>query len=172
MNHGLDTDEHIYFYEPEFYALGNFSAFAIWCTADGLDRRFDTSEALYHWHKFPDHEGLRAAVLTANSAHDSFKIAENAVLHRRADWDIVKVGVMREILRIKVNQHEYVHRKLLATGKRNLIENSWRDTFWGEGPWRDGQNMLGKLWMEIREELHNNPRSWTKPRTLPRVPLQ
>jgi hypothetical protein len=34
-----------------------------------------------------------------------------------------------------------------------LIENSWRDDFWGWGPNRDGKNQLGKLWMEIRSEL-------------------
>jgi hypothetical protein len=65
----------------------------------------------------------------------------------------VKVDVMRDILRAKVAQHEYVRRKLLATGDRELIEDSWRDDFWGWGPNRDGQNMLGKLWMEVRAEL-------------------
>jgi ribA/ribD-fused uncharacterized protein len=65
----------------------------------------------------------------------------------------VKVDIMRDILRAKADQHEYVRRKLLATGDRELIEDSWRDDFWGWGPNRDGQNMLGKLWMEIRSEL-------------------
>ena len=46
-----------------------------------------------------------------------------------------------------------MRRKLLATGDRTLIENSWRDDFWGWGPNRDGQNMLGRLWMEVRAEL-------------------
>jgi predicted NAD-dependent protein-ADP-ribosyltransferase YbiA (DUF1768 family) len=27
------------------------------------------------------------------------------------------------------------------------------DDFWGWGPNRDGKNMLGRLWMEIRAEL-------------------
>ena len=50
-------------------------------------------------------------------------------------------------------KHWPIRRKLLATGDRELIEDSWRDDFWGWGPNRDGQNMLGKLWMEIRSEL-------------------
>ena len=81
------------------------------------------------------------------------QIAEINRERRRKDWDDVKVGIMREILRAKASQHEYVCRKLLATGERELIEDSWRDDFWGWGPNRDGQNMLGKLWMEIRTEL-------------------
>ncbi|MNT41703.1 Swarming motility protein YbiA [compost metagenome] len=74
-------------------------------------------------------------------------------MHRRPDWDDVKVNTMRSLLRAKANQHEYVRRKLLATGDRILVEDSWRDDFWGWGPNRDGQNMLGKLWMEVRAEL-------------------
>ena len=35
---------------------------------------------------------------------------------RRPDWDVVKVEVMRNILRAKADQHEYVRRKLLITG--------------------------------------------------------
>ena len=62
---------------------------------------------------------------------------------------------MRNILRAKAEQHEYVLRKLLDTGDRRLIENSWRDDFWGWGPNRDGANMLGGLWMEVRAELRS-----------------
>jgi ribA/ribD-fused uncharacterized protein len=158
MNHGLDTDDRVCFYEQEFYPLSNFSAF----TLQWKGHRFDTSEAAYHWEKFQPrgdmHDGDRAVVAErirgAVSAHEAFGIAQGA---RRAfgrpDWDVVKVDIMRDILRAKVEQHEYVRRKLLATGDRELVENSWRDNFWGWGPSRDGLNMLGKLWMEIRAEL-------------------
>ena len=60
---------------------------------------------------------------------------------------------MYRILKAKAEQHEYVRRKLLATGDRELIEDSWRDSFWGWGPNKDGQNMLGKLWMKVRANL-------------------
>lgn len=157
-NHGLDTDEQVFFYERDFYVLSNFSAFRLYW--QGHD--FDTSEHAYHWAKFPMVEPLSGLVQEqavareirrARSAHEAFKIAEDNAFYRRADWDAVKVDIMRDILRAKVAQHEYVRRKLLATGERELIEDSWRDSFWGWGPSRDGQNMLGKLWMEIRAEL-------------------
>src|SRR5690606_24814424 len=96
---------------------------------------------------------IRRAILDAPSAHEAFKIAERNRDKRRSDWDRVKVDIMRDILRAKAEQHEYVRRKLLATGDRELIEDSWRDDFWGWGPNRDGKNMLGRLWMEIRAEL-------------------
>ena len=159
-NHGLDTDTHVFFYEQDFYVLSNFSSF----TLQWRDQRFDTSEAAYHWEKFPslvddpEHEivtrsAIRRAIHKAPSAHEAFKIAERNRDYRRKDWDDVKVGIMREIIRAKTQQHEYVRRKLLATGDRELVENSWRDSFWGWGPDRNGLNQLGKLWMELRHEL-------------------
>jgi ribA/ribD-fused uncharacterized protein len=62
---------------------------------------------------------------------------------------------MYDILWAKQSQHEYVRRKLIQTKGRELVENSWRDDFWGWGPNRDGLNMLGKLWMEVRDELRS-----------------
>lgn len=152
-NYKLDTDNAVYFYENDFYVFSNFSAFRVrWCEID-----FDTSEHVYHWAKFdgfrygkPD---VQMLIRRARSAHEAFKIAEENRMWRRNDWENVKVGIMRNILRAKVEQHEYVRRKLLATGDRELIEDSWRDDFWGWGEKHDGQNMLGKLWMEIRTEI-------------------
>lgn len=145
----LDTENQVFFYEQDFYVLSNFSAFTLqW---DG--KRFDTSEAAYHFEKFPRHPDIRWSIQFAPSAHEAFKIAEKHKDKRRKNWNAIKVGVMRDILFCKAAQHEYVRRKLLATGDRELIENSWRDDFWGWGENRDGKNMLGKLWMEVRAEL-------------------
>jgi len=151
--HGLDTPERVCFYEQDFYVLSNFSGF----TLQWRGLRFDTLEAAYHWEKFPGSKLGRSetarAIRLAPSAHEAFQIAQKFRLFRRDDWDDVKVDIMRQLLRAKVEQHEYVERKLLATGDRELVENSWRDDYWGWGPNRDGQNVLGKLWMEIRSEV-------------------
>jgi ribA/ribD-fused uncharacterized protein len=145
----LDNSEQVFFYEQEFYILSNFSAFCLYWK----DARFDTSEAAYHFEKFPGQNHIQTEIHRAPSAHEAFKIAERHKSERRPDWDAVKVQIMEEILRAKVNQHEYVRRKLLETGGRELIENSWRDDYWGWGADRKGQNQLGKLWMKIRSEL-------------------
>ncbi len=150
--HKHDTETRVFFYEQDFYVLSNFSAFSI----QWMGVRFDTSEAVYQWEKF-NHPLDQAClvqndILHASSAHEAFKIAERYKVFRRPDWDARKVEIMRDILFAKAEQHEYVHRKLLATGDRELIEDSWRDDFWGWGANRDGRNMLGKLWMEVRTE--------------------
>lgn len=150
MNHKLDTDTQVFFYEQDFYVLSNFSAFnvLIW----GIN--FQTSEHAYHWAKFRDTApDIAFTIRVAPSAHEAFKLAEKHKGLRRKDWDDVKLEVMREVLRAKVTQHEYVRRKLIATGSRELVEDSWRDDVWGWGPNKNGQNLLGKLWMEIRQEV-------------------
>lgn len=154
-----DTMSHVFFYEQDCYVLSNFSAFTLqWGGED-----FDTAEAAYHWEKFPTHPEIQKQIRDARSAHEAYQIAAKNKAHRRPDWDLVKVGIMKEILRAKVDQHEYVRRKLLETGDRILIEDSWRDDFWGWGPNRRGQNILGRLWMEIRTELQNYKEAPKKP---------
>lgn len=147
--HKLDTHKQVFFYEQEFYVLSNFSAFKVWWGT----RLHDTAEQAYHWAKFPDAPGIRQYIVDARSAHEAFKIAQAYKASQRPDWERVRVHVMRDILMSKAKDHEYVRRKLLETGDRELIEDSWRDDFWGWGPNRDGKNMLGKLWMEVRDEL-------------------
>lgn len=145
-----DTAERVCFYEQDFYVFSNFSAF----TLEWKGVKFDTSEAAYHWEKFPLHSDICSAIRFAPSAHEAFKIAERNKHLRRPDWDDVKFDIMRDIIRAKVQQHEYVRRKLLVSGEREIVEDSWRDPVWGWGPNRDGQNMLGKIWMEVRDELN------------------
>lgn len=147
--HGLDNGKEVFFYEQDFYVLSNFSAFAVIFNGP----MFPTSEAAYHWQKFTNAPEVQRLLFDTRSAHDAFKVAEAHKTKRRKDWDAVKVPIMKDILRAKVAQHEYVRRKLLATGDRTLIENSWRDDFWGWGADTRGHNMLGKLWMEVRAEL-------------------
>jgi ribA/ribD-fused uncharacterized protein len=163
--HGLDTQERVCFYEQDYYVLSNFSSFTVvW---KGI--KFDTSEAAYHWEKFNSKPwSTRNSIQTAISAHEAFKIAERFKSQRRPDWNEVKVGIMCEILWEKVRIHEYVRRKLLATGSRELVENSWRDDFWGWGADKQGLNMLGKLWMGIRDRIQADggrvcPPGWARP---------
>jgi len=152
-NHKLDTDTQVFFYEQDFYVLSNFSSFTLkW---KGI--RFDTSEAAYHWEKFVFCPTVQYMIQHSISAHQAYQIASVYAHCRRPEWDTIRVNTMRDILRAKVTQHEYVHRKLLATGDRELVEDSWRDSYWGWGPDKKGTNMLGKLWMEVRTEIEKNP---------------
>lgn len=138
----------VFFYEHEFYVFSNFSSFAI----EWKGKLWPTSEHAYHSEKFED-EKMKEEIRNMRSAHEALKFAELHKPERRKDWDEVKLGIMKEILHAKVAQHPYVKKKLLESGDRELIEDSWRDDFWGWGPNKDGANHLGKLWMEVRTEV-------------------
>lgn len=71
----------------------------------------------------------------------------------RRDWESVKDDVMREAVRAKFTQHADLREALLATGEALLIEHTAEDDYWGDGGDGHGQNKLGRILMQIREEL-------------------
>jgi ribA/ribD-fused uncharacterized protein len=75
----------------------------------------------------------------------------------RPDWESVKEDVMRLALKLKFVEGSDLAQDLLDTGDAKLIEgNTWGDTYWGVDLRTGvGQNRLGKLLMERREELKN-----------------
>jgi ribA/ribD-fused uncharacterized protein len=148
-SHRLDTASQVFFYMDEFYCLSNFAAFRLWWR--GHD--FDTAEHAYQWEKFQGQgqDALQDAIRAARSAHDAFTLARTQAALVRPGWAHLRVPVMRGILEAKYQQHAYVRKKVHDSGTRELIEDSWRDGFWGWGPTRDGVNMLGMLWMAIRD---------------------
>lgn len=73
-------------------------------------------------------------------------------VNQREDWDTVKIPIMLNLLRQKFAQ-EPLRSRLLATESNPLIEeNPWGDRFWGISQ-GEGHNMLGRLLMQIRDEL-------------------
>jgi len=148
--HGNDTDKQIFFYEHEFYVFSNFSSFMI----EWKGKLYMTSEHAYHSEKFED-EKLKEQIRNARSAHEALKLAKANKDKYRNDWATIKLNIMKEILRAKVKQHPYVEKKLIESGDKELIEDSWRDSYWGWGAHKDGENHLGKLWMEVRDEFMN-----------------
>ena len=53
---------------------------------------------------------------------------------------------------MKIEQHPEIKENLINTGFRQIIYNSKYNDYWGIGSGK-GQNILGKLWEEIRKEL-------------------
>lgn len=91
-----------------------------------------------------------ARILLAKSPKEAKRLGRQCPI--RVTWEDEKVAVMSALLRIKFSR-TVLAEKLLATGDAELVEgNWWGDTFWGvcKG---EGENMLGKLLMQIREEL-------------------
>jgi ribA/ribD-fused uncharacterized protein len=70
----------------------------------------------------------------------------------RQDWEQVKLVVMLDLVRQKFKD-PVLREMLLATGNEHLAEgNNWQDRFWGtvDGV---GKNHLGRILMQVREEV-------------------
>lgn len=73
----------------------------------------------------------------------------------REDWDSIRINVMRDLLRWKFTRGTELASQLLATGDQLLVEgNNWHDQFWGVCA-GDGENWLGRLLMQVRDELRS-----------------
>ena len=144
-------DEVIGFYPREFYPLDNFSSFKV--EKDGylyasLEEAFQSSLFL------PNYPEISDRIKNSHSAHEAQKIMFENVDKVQYD-NSEQITIMEELLRLKLDQNSYVLKKLLQTEDYLIVEDSPKDSFWGWGPNRDGDNMLGKLWMKLREEYRN-----------------
>lgn len=127
--------------------LSNFSPHPV--TYEG--KLYKTSEALYQALKFNEpsvREVIRACLTPKDAA--MYGRSHGGM---RSDWDQVKLDMMRMVIRLKVEQHPFIKTALLATENEVLIEDSNKDTYWGQKPDGTGANWLGQLWMELRNEL-------------------
>lgn len=138
--------------------------------------RIPTSEALYQACRFPDLPDVQREIIAQHSpmtAKMKGKPHRNAT---RSDWDKVRHNVMRWCLRVKLAQHyKDFGRLLLSTKEKSIVEQSRKDAYWGAILMRDGeiligQNVLGRLLMELREALKKD--SYEKLRFVPplRIP--
>jgi ribA/ribD-fused uncharacterized protein len=145
-----ETNDAVYFFTPAFYPLDSFSAHTI----DLWGIQFPTAEHAYHWKKFAEnHPNIAGKILAAKSPQAAKDVADKNKLNLPVSWHDKKVAVMEEIFRAKAEQHSDVREILKKTGNRKIIENSPVDAFWGAGPNEDGKNVIGQLWMKIRDEL-------------------
>jgi ribA/ribD-fused uncharacterized protein len=139
----------INFYTPDFFVFNNFSAHAI----EYEGELYPTSEHAYQAAKCTDPNG-RKAIRDARSPLQAKTLSNGTYRDaRNPDWDQKKVAVLEEILRAKIAQHPEAREALRASGREDIVEDSPTDYFWGEGADGTGLNMLGKLWMKLRDEL-------------------
>lgn len=149
-----ETDSAIYFFTPAFHPLDSFSAHQviIWNVT------FSTAEHAYHWKKFFESSPeIAKEILAAKSPEMAQQIAHANKMKMPADWNQIKVSIMEEIFKAKAKQNEDVREILKRSGQREIIENTpigSSDNFWGAGVDGKGQNMVGKIWMKVRDLRH------------------
>lgn len=98
----------------------------------------------------------RKAIAAAPTPGKAKQMGRNVQL--RADWEQIKEEVMLQGLRLKFKD-PHLRISLLMTGDQELVEgNWWCDQTWGSCTCEKhkhipGENKLGKLLMQVRNEL-------------------
>ena len=144
----------IYFYgtQDQYGCFSNFSGHGI--HLDGA--YWPTSEHYFQAQKFAGTE-YEDRVRRAPSPKLAAALGRDRKLPLRADWEQVKDDVMRRAVRRKFEEHADLRAVLLATGDEEIVEAAPHDYYWGCGQDGTGKNMLGKILMEVREELRARP---------------
>ena len=121
---------------------------------------FRFSESLYQAAKFADRPDVQQRIAEAPTPKEAAAIGRTPGLGIDPDWNAQRVDVMRWVLRCKreANRRK-IDAVLAVTGERPIVEVSKRDAWWGARPVADryeGDNVLGRLWMELRQHLREN----------------
>lgn len=105
--------------------------------------------------KFEDTE-YQKKIRETKSPMIAARLGRSRKIKIRDDWEEVKIDVMRAAVRSKFHAHDSLQELLLGTGEETIVEAAGRDYFWGAGKDGSGQNWLGKILMEIRDELRES----------------
>ena len=143
--------EKIYFH-IKARACGWLSNFARYPIVVG-GQEWPTSEHYYQAQKFTNAPEWMEAIRANLPPYGAWRMGRSPDHPRRPDWDSVKDEVMRVAVRAKFSQHSELQLLLLATGDAELVEHAPHDAYWGDGGDGRGQNMLGRVLMEVRMAL-------------------
>lgn len=152
MDQVQDGLEPIFFWgsKDTFAAFSNFYP----STIEISGRTWKTVEHFYQAMKTND-VGQQKAIQDAESPGQAKRLGQKVLL--RPDWEEIKQVVMLTALRVKFADEPY-RSMLLSTGERPIYEDSPYDKIWGtgvRGHVGEGQNLLGKLLMRVRQELRD-----------------
>lgn len=146
----------IFFYranEVPYGVLGNFDTKHP-ITMNGV--KWPSTEHYFQAQKFVG-TGHVEAVRQADKPRDAAAMGRDRSRPLRKDWETVKDDIMREAVRAKFTQYPELRYILIETGDAELIEHTSNDSYWADGGDGTGKNMLGKILMDIREELRIIP---------------
>lgn len=76
-----------------------------------------------------------------------------ALQYTNNQWSNIKDQVMLKALRAKAQQSHGFRQLLSKSDQKPLFETSDKDDYWGTGKHHNGQNRLGALLMQVRDEV-------------------
>ena len=122
------------------------------CPFELEDYSWPTAEHYYQAHKF---EGMAYAdqILMADTGQKAHGLGTRRFKRKVKGWkNKRRVWMTRALYRITA-EYPTVKESLLETGDTLLVETSLYNHYWGVGRDQRGENMLGRVWMDIRQKI-------------------
>lgn len=129
-------------------------------------KTWHSSEQIYLYKKAKHHDAHDIAdrIEQSRNGYQAKKISKN--IQTKYSWYDVRVEAMEQILEMKYRQCDRFKEALRASGNKLLVEANKYDKFWGSGLDKNlvfltdpkqfpGQNQLGQLLMNLRQEKTN-----------------
>jgi len=143
----------IFFYKVQdpYGCFSNFSLHSI----DLEGQTWPTSEHYYQAQKYQDtlHQSLCEQIRQSPTPEAAAALGRNPTYAIRPNWDAIKAEIMYTAVRTKFLTHAAIQAELLATGDELIVENSPLDAYWGCGADGKGDNQLGKILMQVRQDI-------------------
>lgn len=96
----------------------------------------------------------REKIRMASSTDHARKLGKTGWFKRpRDDWQQLRSVYMTRAVYTKCRAFPEVADALLATGEKHLVESDQYDYYWGCGRDRRGDNIYGKVLMQVRDKL-------------------
>lgn len=112
---------------------------------------FKTVKHAYYAAMFKNNAPIMWDISSSETPAEARKIVQRNIDRVCPNWDSVKDGIMETLLKIKVRTHEDVYGYLKSTRGKRLTFMSSGDYYWGVGLKKIGENRLGRLYMQIRD---------------------
>ena len=155
-----DLNRVVSFYKTDelYGGLSNMSGINYPLQINGINIR--STEALYQACRFPANPEIQRLIIDDPSPMGAkMRSKPHRIDSTRPDFEEVKVDIMYWCLRVKLFCNRYNFGNLLElTKEKDIVEVSRKDPFWGckrlisDDSKVEGQNVLGKLLVKIREE--------------------
>ncbi|CAG8503561.1 364_t:CDS:2 [Cetraspora pellucida] len=118
------------------------------------EKTWHTSEHLFQAAKFMEyHPEIVEQIRKCRSPRDALNLARMNQHLVDPNWQEMNVEVMKWVVGKKFKQNRILAERLLSTGDKKLVEHTTIDKFWGDGGDGNGLNWLGRILMEVRDEL-------------------
>lgn len=158
----------IYFYghkNGQYACMSNFYP----CNFVDDDNQFNCSEQYFMYQKClmfdPENTELLNAILHSQNPTKIKQFGRQVRNYNDKIWSEQRYEIMKQANMLKFTQNNDICEILLSTGNEMLYEAAKNDRIWGIGYYANavanvpihkyGQNLLGKVLMEVRDEIVN-----------------